>query len=162
MNGHQCKPQLYTYPQIAILIVTERRDTLASLKYMDNVVREVLRLLAPAPNTIRKADEDCVIPLGTPVIGRDGQSMSSIPLKKGATIFIRTSVFPSQSTLRAKLTRNSAIQSMNTSSVIWGEDAEEYNPDRYDKMSAEGAKMNQVPGVWGNLLTFLGGQRNCM
>lgn len=49
--------------------------------------------------------------------------------------------------------------------MIWGADAEEYNPERYfseKAQSKEGGGPNSVPGVWGNLLTFLGGTRNCI
>lgn len=49
--------------------------------------------------------------------------------------------------------------SVNTSTAIWGPDAAEFNPDRFDNLPAES---NTVPGVWGNLMTFLGGTRNCI
>lgn len=55
----------------------------------------------------------------------------------------------------------SAIANVNKSKAIWGPDAEEFNPDRHlggSKSIAAGT----VPGVWGNILTFLGGARNCI
>jgi cytochrome P450 len=48
---------------------------------------------------------------------------------------------------------------VNQSEAIWGPDAEQYKPERYFEMN-ENAK--QVPGIWGNLLSFLGGTRNCI
>lgn len=53
---------------------------------------------------------------------------------------------------------------------IWGPDPEKYNPDRFSTLPqtlSSGEKgsvpvANDVPGTWGNLLTFLGGARNCI
>ena len=70
--------------------LTVIREDLAALPYLDAVIREVLRLWSPAPNTIRKATEAVVIPLGTPVEGRDGKMIDSINLNKGTQLFIRT------------------------------------------------------------------------
>ncbi len=50
--------------------------------------------------------------------------------------------------------------SVNTSTEIWGPDAANFNPDRYDALDSE--KLKHVPGIWGNLLSFLGGTRNCI
>jgi cytochrome P450 len=41
---------------------------------------------------------------------------------------------------------------------IWGADASEFNPDRFDRDE----KRPVVPGVYGNLVTFLGGPHNCI
>ncbi|RXW13391.1 hypothetical protein EST38_g12458 [Candolleomyces aberdarensis] len=42
---------------------------------------------------------------------------------------------------------------------IWGEDSLEFRPERWESVP-EGA--SAVPGVWGNMLTFLGGPRACI
>lgn len=53
-----------------------------------------------------------------------------------------------------------AIISVHRSKEIWGPDAREFNPDRWE---SGGASKAHVQGsVYGNLLTFLAGPRNCM
>ena len=65
------------------------REDLAALPYLDAVIREVLRLWSPAPNTIRVAKEKVVIPLGTAIEGRNGSMIESVTLNKGTQLFIR-------------------------------------------------------------------------
>ncbi|KAL7423550.1 hypothetical protein Q5752_001130 [Cryptotrichosporon argae] len=115
-------------------------EELSALPYLEHVIREVLRLYAPAPGTVRCTTREIVLPLGTPVKGRDGKMLDSVTLPKGQTVFI-------------------PILCMHQLESIWGEDAAEFNPDRWAKLPAETA---QIPGVWGNLLTFLGGSHNCI
>lgn len=50
-----------------------------------------------------------------------------------------------------------AINEINKSKEVWGPDADQFNPDRFER--APGAT---VPGVWGNLVTFNAGPHNCM
>lgn len=71
--------------------LTSDSETVSALPYMEAVVREGLRLLPPAPSTVREASEDAVVPLGTPIKGRDGKMIDSIRLNKGTTIFVRKS-----------------------------------------------------------------------
>ena len=68
------------------------QETLSSLTYMDNVVREVLRLYSPVPTTIRETAKDVIVPLGTPVLGRDGKAIDNVRLPKGLTMFVRKSI----------------------------------------------------------------------
>ncbi|RXK38459.1 hypothetical protein M231_04224 [Tremella mesenterica] len=115
-------------------------ETLTQLPYMDKVIREVLRLYPPAPSTVRQAEEATTLPLSKPVKGRDGKMIDHVNLPKGCVIFV-------------------PIMCINISTDVWGPDASTFNPDRYDNLPSSS---NQVPGVWGNLLTFLGGTRNCI
>ncbi|KAK4684235.1 hypothetical protein P7C73_g5960, partial [Tremellales sp. Uapishka_1] len=115
-------------------------DKLSSLPYTDAVVREVLRLYAPVTMTVRAPNKDVVVPLSKPVRGKDGTLMESVQLAKGSVLAI-------------------PILNVNNSVDIWGPDAMEFNPDRYKDL---GSGPNQVPGVWGNLMTFLGGTRSCI
>ncbi|WVQ74482.1 hypothetical protein IAR50_004083 [Cryptococcus sp. DSM 104548] len=125
-------------------ISDERPDveTLNTLTYMDAVLRESLRLCPPAPGTIRQATEDVVIPLGVPIQGRDGTMMDRVSVNKGTFVFI-------------------PIANVNTSEIIWGPNASKFDPSRF-LPSSIGPEPAHVPGVWGNLLTFLGGTRNCI
>ncbi|WVQ72763.1 hypothetical protein IAR50_002323 [Cryptococcus sp. DSM 104548] len=150
-----CLYQLSKQPEVQerlreeVMAIPDERpslDTLHSLRYMDIFVREILRLYAPVPTGIRKAGQDIVIPLGAPVIGRDGQIMTSVELSKGTAIYIPTG-------------------SINTSPLLWGPDAEEFRPERFlqDDTSTSGTnEWRQIPGVWGNVMTFLGGPHNCI
>lgn len=52
-----------------------------------------------------------------------------------------------------------AINEINRSKEVWGPDADVFNPDRYDDATYPRAN---VPGVWGNLITFIGGPHNCL
>ncbi|TXT09601.1 uncharacterized protein COLE_03535 [Cutaneotrichosporon oleaginosum] len=115
-------------------------DEINALPFLDQCVHESLRFDNPVASTIREAVSDQVIPLSEPVMGRDGKMMSEIHVKKGTTIFL-------------------PIMNVNRSKEIWGEDADKFNPDRF---SVGGIPRKHVPGVFGNLLTFLGGARNCI
>jgi cytochrome P450 len=115
-------------------------DEVNALPFLDQCVHESLRFDNPVANTIREAVTDQVIPLSEPVMGRDGKMMSEVHVKKGTTIFL-------------------PIMNVNRSKEIWGEDADKFNPDRF---GVGGIPRKHVPGVFGNLLTFLGGARNCM
>ena len=115
-------------------------EELNALPYLDKFVHESLRFDNPVPGTIRVATTDSVIPLGSPVRGRDGTMVESVTIKKGTEVFI-------------------PIMVVNRSKAIWGPDADQFNPDRFDK---QGVPSQHVPGVYGNLLSFLGGARNCI
>ncbi|KAL1409295.1 hypothetical protein Q8F55_003274 [Vanrija albida] len=113
-------------------------DQLNSLPYLDKVVHEVLRVDSPVMATIRVPEKDCVLPISKPIMGTDGKLIESIHVKKGTSIYIE-------------------IGYVNNSPEVWGPDAHEFNPDRHDRPPLE-----KVPGVYGNLLSFLGGARNCI
>ena len=51
------------------------------------------------------------------------------------------------------------ILAINRSEEIWGEDAHEFRPERWDS-PPEAA--NAIPGVWGSNLAFSGGSRACI
>ncbi|KAF9036827.1 cytochrome P450 [Panaeolus papilionaceus] len=120
---------------------TPTMEELNALPYLDCVVRETLRLHAPVPSTIRVSVKDDILPLSQPVKDAEGNVLAeNIRVRKGQTVFI-------------------PILVLNRAKEIWGEDAMEFKPERWQN-TPEAA--SQIPGVWGNMLTFLGGPRACI
>lgn len=119
---------------------TPSADELAGLPYLDSFVRETLRLRSVAPVTVRIANRDNSIPVSEPYIDRYGRTHSEIRIKRNEVVII-------------------PIHAVNCSKQIWGEDASEFNPDRWLNLP-EAA--NDIPGVWGSMMTFLGGSRSCI
>ncbi|KAI0933177.1 hypothetical protein AcV7_004723 [Taiwanofungus camphoratus] len=115
-------------------------DELMALPYLDSVIRETLRVYPPIPATIRVAMRDDVIPLDTPFADTYGQVHDNIRISKGDSVMI-------------------PIADINRSKALWGEDASEFKPERWDAVPEA---VQSIPGVWGNLLTFLGGPHACI
>lgn len=57
---------------------TPTMDQLSELRYLDAVVREVLRIHPPVPNTVRVAMKDDTISLDTPFVDKNGVTQHSI------------------------------------------------------------------------------------
>ncbi|KAF8180714.1 cytochrome P450 [Mycena galopus ATCC 62051] len=118
-------------------------DELGSLAGLDAFVHEVLRLYPPVtPAMFRVTLQDTILPLSKPLIGIDGTEITSIPIPKGTTLYI-------------------AIAAVNHSKEIWGDDALEFRPERWANGTAGGAS-ERICGVYGNMMTFLGGGRSCI
>ncbi|KAJ6448700.1 cytochrome P450 [Mycena sanguinolenta] len=115
-------------------------DELNSLPYLEGIVRETMRIHAPVVHTQRMAMADDVLPLSKPYTDKQGKSHESLPISKGQMIHI-------------------PILAVNTDKEIWGDDALEFKPERWEHIP-EAASL--IPGVWGNLLTFFGGATNCI
>ncbi|EKM56480.1 uncharacterized protein PHACADRAFT_253633 [Phanerochaete carnosa HHB-10118-sp] len=119
-------------------------DELVGLPYLDAICRETLRLYSPIAFVSRENTRDVVMPLSTPLTLRDGTSTTSIHVPRGTAIMV-------------------GIYSSNRNKAIWGDDACEWKPERWleDKLpdSVTDAK---IPGVYSNLMTFIGGGRACI
>ncbi|KAJ6586472.1 cytochrome P450 [Mycena vulgaris] len=113
-------------------------EELNNLAYLDCVVRETLRVHPPVIGTSRKAVCDDVLPLATPYTDAHGILQDTIRIRKGDMILL-------------------AILPLNHDKTIWGPDAHEFRPERW-----ESPITNAIPGVWGNMLSFLGGPRGCI
>ncbi|KAL6361501.1 hypothetical protein LRP88_04970 [Fusarium phalaenopsidis] len=102
-------------------------EEMKELKYLNMVLKEVLRLWAPVSTNSREAVKDTVLPKGG---GPDGQSPLFVP--KGTAC--RWSSY-----------------SLHRRKDIYGDDAEEFKPERWDTLRA---KWEYIP--------FSGGPRICI
>ncbi|KAG9128435.1 hypothetical protein FRC07_012543 [Ceratobasidium sp. 392] len=113
---------------------------LDKLTYLDNFVHECLRLYPAVPATLREAAHEVRIPVSRPYTDRNGAERTFVALQKGDGILV-------------------PILAMNRDKGIWGSDAMEFRPERWDNLP-ETAK--DMPGVWGHLMTFAHGGRSCI
>ncbi|KAI0760472.1 cytochrome P450 [Fomes fomentarius] len=118
-------------------------DALVSLPYLDAVCRETLRLHAPISNVFRETRQDVVLPLSKPIRGLDGSTIHEIPIPKDTVVI-------------------AALLSSNRNKAIWGEDAMEWKPERWLSPLPEPVTDAKIPGIYSNLMTFLGGGRACI
>ncbi|EJD37708.1 cytochrome P450 [Auricularia subglabra TFB-10046 SS5] len=115
-------------------------DMLNALPYLDQVVRETLRLHIFVPFVTREALKDDVIPLEHPVIGENGQTITHIHIQEGDEVTI-------------------PIWLVNRSKSIWGPDATKFRPERWENIPEAAAG---IPGVTPGHLSFIGGPRACI
>jgi len=113
---------------------------LDALPYLDAVVRETLRVFPVVTGTAREATKDDLIPLSKPITDQFGNILNHVKIQKGDSIFI-------------------PIKEVNLSKDIWGEDAAEFKPERWSSLPDS---VKDIPGVWGNLMSFIGGPRSCI
>ncbi|PSR81817.1 hypothetical protein PHLCEN_2v6248 [Hermanssonia centrifuga] len=118
-------------------------DQLMNLPFLDAVCRESLRLFAPVTFVSRETRQDTVMPLSEPIHGKDGNLVHQIVVPKDTTIIV-------------------GIRGCNHSKAIWGEDVLEWKPERWLSSLPESVSNAKVPGVYANLMTFLGGGRSCI
>jgi len=136
-------PEIQTKLREELLSVdtdTPSMDELMALPYLDAVVRETLRVHSPVPNSMRVATKDDIVPVEKPYTDRNGVVHTSIKISKGDTIFI-------------------PILAINRSKELWGPDAHEFKPERWENIPEA---VSHIPGVWGHMLSFLGGPRACI
>ncbi|KAJ7169306.1 cytochrome P450 [Mycena crocata] len=113
-------------------------DQLNNLPYLDCVVRETLRLYAPVAIVVRETLCDDVVPLMDPWTDTQGNVHETLNIPKGTEVTI-------------------PIQALNLDPLIWGPNAREFMPERW-----ESGLTTSIPGVWGHMMTFLGGPRGCV
>ncbi|KZP08117.1 cytochrome P450 [Athelia psychrophila] len=116
---------------------------LDGLQYLDAIIRETMRLYAPVPFIDRVALKDTVLPLSQPIVGIDGTDIREIPIPKGTKLVV-------------------AIMRANRDSDIWGDDAQEWKPERWLASSPDKVANVHFPGVYSNTMSFSGGSRACI
>ncbi|TYJ53844.1 hypothetical protein B9479_005531 [Cryptococcus floricola] len=137
-------PDVHDRLRTELVSVDDDRPTvevLDNLPYLDAFVREALRFFPAAPWIFRSATGDATVPLGTPIKGKDGKLMTSFNIDERSFIF-----FP--------------LRAINTSTTFWGPDAETFDPSRF--LDGRTENLAKLPGVYGNMMTFLAGPRNCI
>lgn len=75
---------------------------------------------------------DTILPLSEPIHGVDGETMSEIPIPKG-TFFVCN------------------LRAVNTNKALWGEDADEWKPERWLKPLPRAVEEARIPGIYANL-----------
>ncbi|KAG1781986.1 cytochrome P450 [Suillus placidus] len=143
-------------------------DVLMSLPFLDAIVKETLRLYPSLPLMIRTTTEATTLPLHFPTRSRSGEHTSAVTIPQGTHVVI-------------------SILAANRHQGIWGADANEWRPERWlssplavppdmdilvggeDATSTSrsapvlGVKDGmRFPGVYSNMMTFLGGSRSCI
>ncbi|RPD59127.1 cytochrome P450 [Lentinus tigrinus ALCF2SS1-7] len=127
-------------------LVVERGDVeftpedLDSMKYTLAAIKETLRFHPIAYHMWRYAGKDDVIPLSDPVTAADGTVITDIPVSAGQPIII-------------------SICGYNRLPHVWGDDADQWNPERFFRLDSE--KQVKV-GVYANLMSFSAGVRACI
>ncbi|KAI0822981.1 cytochrome P450 [Trametes gibbosa] len=118
-------------------------DRLHALPYLDAVCRESLRLYPPGVQTFRCATKDAVLPLSQPIRGTDGTILNELAIPRGTNIFV-------------------AIMESNCDEALWGPDAREWKPERWLAALPAAVEHAKIPGVYSNMMTFMGGVRSCV
>ncbi|KAJ7839483.1 cytochrome P450 [Mycena leptocephala] len=133
-------------------------DELNALPYLENVIREAMRLYPPVGFSIRVAMVDDLLPLSKQYVDSKGRFYDHIPIPKGTTIRI-------------------PISAVHRDKEIWGDDADTFryssnvleqkasnrdHPSQARSMEQHPDAASAVPSVWANLLTFLAGPHNCI
>ncbi|KAF8518694.1 cytochrome P450, partial [Hysterangium stoloniferum] len=113
-----------------------------SMPYTIAVIKESLRYYPVAAHIPRTAGRDELIPLSRPVKTASGEEITAVPIKKGQRVL-------------------ASMWGYNRIKDLWGEDAEQWNPDRF-----MGENLNLRPqkglGVYANLATFSSGVHSCI
>ena len=80
-----------------------------------------------------RARQDIVLPLAWPIIGVDGKTeITEIPIKKNTNVIV-------------------SIIGANRCKKIWGEDAEEWKPERWLEPLPESVAKAHMPGVYASM-----------
>ncbi|TFK48185.1 cytochrome P450 [Heliocybe sulcata] len=118
-------------------------DELDGLPFLDAICRETSRFYCTVPFTGRSAMEDTILPLSSPIKDVNGREMKEVFVPEGTRIY-------------------TGIMAANRSKEIWGDDADQWKPERWLEPLPESVRGAHLPGVYSNMMTFLGGSRACI
>lgn len=120
---------------------TQPLRDVTTLPYLENVVKESIRMLPSIPSTVRVALKDDVVPLSKSYNRADGKgTFNQVVIPKGHELFI-------------------PLNAIQLSKDLWGEDAQDFNPDRWDNLPASVINAKMPPG---HTFAFLSGPRSCV
>ncbi|KAH9475309.1 Cytochrome P450 monooxygenase 91 [Psilocybe cubensis] len=114
-------------------------DELVVLPYLDAIAVR----LSGFSIAMRVARKDVSVPLSSPIKGTDGQTVTEIFVPKNTKILI-------------------GILAANRNPELWGPDSYEWKPERWLEPLPETVTNARLPGIYANLMTFLGGSRACI
>ncbi|KAJ3837966.1 cytochrome P450 [Lentinula raphanica] len=114
---------------------------LEKMQLLGATVKELLRYHPVAIHMFRRADEDDVLPLSTPITTTTGEVLTELPVPKGTRTII-------------------SITAYNRNKELFGEDAHVFNPYRW--LEPDHVKKGISLGPFANLATFSGGIRSCI
>ncbi|KAJ8583795.1 cytochrome-450 hydroxylase [Rhizopogon salebrosus TDB-379] len=128
--------------RLSVEEIESLHNTLQNLPFLNNVCRESLRLIPPVHSSLRVAMQDDEIPVSYPVHLSDGtiSEQKSVRVPKGSFVHV-------------------PVEAFNLDMGIWGDNAWEFDPDRWDHLSED---VLSLPGLYSNLLTFSAGPRSCI
>ncbi|GJJ11629.1 hypothetical protein Clacol_005865 [Clathrus columnatus] len=112
-----------------------------SMSHLQAVMKETLRAYPIVPTVLREAGKDDCIPLSYPVPTANSEMISEIPINKGERVII-------------------SLLAYNRLKSIWGEDADEWRPERF--LHGNGTHSQVNLGLIANLATFSSGIRGCI
>ncbi|KAJ7207745.1 hypothetical protein C8J57DRAFT_1258035 [Mycena rebaudengoi] len=131
-------------------------EELNALPYLENVVRETLRVHTQLVSVRRQALVDDVLPLSIPYMDSKGVVHDSFKIRKGQDIYLPL--------LAVNTTRLSEGKMLRSSTALFHHlllirILRNYRPERWDHLPES---VKAIPSVWSNLFTFLAGPHNCI
>lgn len=116
---------------------------LMDLQYLDAVCKETLRVYSPVTQLHRVPRKDAVIPLCRPVRGKNGTPIEKVMVQAGTMVVV-------------------GAAAVNRDPLIWGPDAHLWRPERWLEPMLTSTTDARLPGVYSNIMSFMGGGRSCI
>ncbi|KAG9100943.1 cytochrome P450-dit2 [Ceratobasidium sp. 370] len=115
--------------------------TLEAFLLLDAVIKETLRLHPPVPVVERVSARDTILPLRVPTRGKYPTTQLGVPAGTLVMLSLRTA---------------------NRDPATWGNDSLRWNPYRWLEPLPANVADARIPGVYSNIMSFLGGQYSCI